>query len=262
MSPPTFEGRTDRAVNDWNEIKAWRKAQRAALIARRAAVPDAVRRGWNERITALLVEGFPMLGGLTIGFCWPYQGEFDSRFAIRHWRERGATAALPEVAGKGLPLRFRKWWPGAPMAPGVYGIPVPVGTELVRPHAVLVPMNGFDEQGFRLGYGGGYFDRTLASLSPRPLAIGVGFELARLATIFPQPHDVPMDFVVTEAGIHAVRNGALAAVDAAACRERAARLLAVRGLPQRTEASAGGYSSPPCYAHEFPGYFGETGSER
>jgi 5-formyltetrahydrofolate cyclo-ligase len=245
-------------VDDWNEIKSWRKAQRAALIARREAVPDTVRRSWNERITALLVEGFPMFGGLTIGFCWPYKKEFDPRFAIRRWREQGATAALPEVAGKGLPLRFREWWPGAPMTPGVYGIPAPTGTRLVRPDAVLVPMNGFDEQGYRLGYGAGYFDRTLSSLAPRPLAVGVTFELARLATIFPQPHDIPMDFVVTEAGIHVVEDGSLAAIDAAACRERAARLLAARGLPQRAEASAGGYSSPPCYAHEFPGYFGET----
>src|SRR6185436_2040899 len=100
---------------------------------------------------------------------------------------------------------FRAWWPGAPMTAGVYDIPIPDGTAIVAPDAAIVPMNGFDAQGYRLGYGGGYFDRTLASMSPRPLAIGVSYEFARLATIYPQPHDVAMDFVVTEAGLHAVK---------------------------------------------------------
>ncbi|MBI4196042.1 MAG: 5-formyltetrahydrofolate cyclo-ligase [Betaproteobacteria bacterium] len=246
-------------MTDWNEIRAWRKARRAELIARRDAVDRDTRRRWNERISALLERGFPMLGGMVVGFCWPYKGEFDARFAIRDWRRQGATAALPEVVAKGQPLRFRTWWPGAPMAPGVYGIPVPQDTEVVVPDVVLAPMNGFDESGCRLGYGGGYFDRTLAALAPRPLAVGVAFEIARLATIFPQRHDIPMDFVVTEEGIHAVGNGALAPVDAAACGERAARLLATRGLPRRRAGEeAGGFSSPPCYAHEFPGYFGEA----
>ncbi len=66
---------------------------------------------------------------------------------------------------------------------------------------MLIPLVGFDAQGYRLGYGGGYFDRTLAALSPRPRTIGVGFELGRLATIDPQPHDIPFDIIVTEAGI-------------------------------------------------------------
>ena len=69
------------------------------------------------------------------------------------------------------------------------------------PNIILLPLVAFDRQGFRLGYGGGYFDRTLAALVPRPLAIGVGFELARVADIRPQAHDLPLDAVVTEAGI-------------------------------------------------------------
>ena len=64
--------------------------------------------------------------------------------------------------------------------------------------AGLAPLVGFDSCGYRLGYGGGYYDRTLAAATPKPLAIGVGFELSRLDTIHPQPHDVPMDFIVTE----------------------------------------------------------------
>ena len=220
-------------MNDWNEIKAWRKARRSELIARRAVLDRETRKRWNERITGLLEEGFPIVAGMVVGFCWPYKGEFDARFAIRHWRERGATAALPEVVAKGSPLRFRRWWPGAPMAPGIYDIPVPAGTEIVLPDAVVVPMNGFDNQGYRIGYGGGYFDYTLAALAPRPLAIGVSYEFARLATIFPQPHDIPMDFVVTEAAVYAADDGSLVVLDVAQCRARAARMLAMRGLPRR-----------------------------
>ena len=245
-------------MNDWDEIKQWRKARCKELIACRANLSREQRARWNERITELLEQGFPMLAGTVIAFCWPYQGEFDARFAIREWRRRGATAVLPEVVAKDAPLTFRKWWPGAPMRPGVYDIPVPAGTEIVPPDAAVVPMNGFDNEGYRIGYGGGYFDRTLAALAPRPLAIGVSYELGRLVTIFPQTHDIPMDFVVTEAAVYAADGGSLAPLDVAHCRERAARLLAMRGLPRRQSGSApGGYSSPACYAHEFPGYFGK-----
>ena len=215
----------------WPPIRDWRKQQRAALIARRTAVPRDILRQWNAAISELIACGFPMLTGMTIAFCWPFQSEFDARFVIRRFRERGATAALPVVVAKAHPLQFRKWWPGAPMIPGVYGIPVPDGTELVMPDAAIVPMNGFDARGYRLGYGGGYFDRTLAAAAPQPLAIGVGFELARLPTIQPQPHDIAMDFVVTEAGIHAVAGSQLVCVGAEECRARVQRLCHERGLP-------------------------------
>ncbi len=243
--------------NDWAQIKVWRKARRAELIARREQASPADRQHWNASITAYLESGFEPLGRLTIGFCWPYKGEFDARFAIRTFRQRGAAAALPAVVNKTGPLEFRLWWPGAPMTPGVYAIPVPDGTQPVVPDAAIVPMNGFDEHGYRLGYGGGYFDRTLAAAVPHPIAIGVSYELARMPTIYPQAHDIAMDFVVTEAGIYAVTAGALKSVDARDCSARVGRLCEERGLPRQAEGSAG-YSSPPCYAAEFPGYFGET----
>ncbi len=212
-------------------------------------------------MTALIESGFPMLAGMTVGFCWPYKHEFDARFAIRRLRDKGATAALPAVIEKAGPLQFRKWWPGAPMKPGVYDIPVPDGTELLVPDAAIVPMNGFDGQGYRLGYGGGYFDRTLVAIAPRPLAIGVSFEFARLPTIHPQPHDIPMDFVVTEAGLHAVTGAQLARIDAGECRARAQRLCDERRLP-RPKPADNGLSSPVCYASEFPGYFGDNGDKK
>lgn len=237
------------------DIKAWRKTRRAELVSLRSATPQPERKAWNERITAQLLAGFDVPDDSVVGYCWPYQAEFDARFAVRVWRERGAQAALPEVLAARAPLQFRKWWPGAPMRRGVYDIPVPDGTEIVVPDIALVPMNGFDGQGFRLGYGGGFFDRTLAACGQRMLAIGVSYEILRLPTIYPQPHDVAMDFVVTEAGVYAAGGNALERLDAAASRARAAQLLAARRLP-RAAYPCEGYSSPPCYASEFPEYFG------
>lgn len=121
----------------------------------------------------------------------------------------GREVALPVVVGPGLPLEFRRWTRATPMASGVYDIPYPAEGEGVRPGALLVPLVGFDEGGFRLGYGGGFYDRTLASEPAKPLAIGVGFELSRLATIFPLPHDIPMDYIVTEKALYRPGPGGL-----------------------------------------------------
>lgn len=246
----------DEDVLSWDEIRAWRKAQRQALVARRAASPASERSAWNDAITAQLVAGFGMPHEAIVGYCWPYKGEFDARFAVHRWREQGAIAALPEVVQAKAPLQFRKWWPGAPMRPGVYDIPVPDGTEVVMPDIAIVPMNAFDERGYRLGYGGGFFDRTLAACGRRMVAIGVSYEMLRVPTIHPQSHDIPMDFVVTEDAIYAAGGEPLAKLDAAATRDAFARLLDTRGLPRETHR-AGGYSSPACYAAEFPEYFGE-----
>ncbi len=184
-----------------DDIKAWKASQRKELIARRVAVSDADRGVWNAAITRHLIDGFPQLTALCIGIYWPYLGEFDPRHAVHHFRSLGATAALPEVVRKAEPLQFRNWWPGVAMGKGVYDIPVPEGTEVVVPQALIMPPVGFDAAGFRLGYGGGFYDRTLAGITPRPLTIGVAYELSRLDTIHPQDFDLAMDYVVTERGI-------------------------------------------------------------
>lgn len=150
------------------------------------------------------------------------------------------------------------------MTKGVFDLPVPDGTEVVRPEALLIPPVGFDAQGYRLGYGGGYFDRTLAAMVPQPLKIGVAFELSRIPTIYPQPHDVPMDFIVTEAGVHHASKHGLEHVGdlrqvlklaSAIIRERDRRA-PISGEPAgSTRPVARQYASPPCYANELdPAY--------
>jgi 5,10-methenyltetrahydrofolate synthetase len=255
---------TDTVPRTWQDINAWRKARRVELIARREAVPAEERQRWNDAITKSLEAGLAVPPGTIVGFCWPFKGEFDARYAVRHWRDRGAIAALPEVTGKGQPLQFRKWWPGAPMRRGVYDIPFPADTDVVVPDIAIVPMNGYDELGYRLGYGGGYFDRTLAKWRGGMVAIGVTYEALRLATIYPQPHDIPMDLVVTETGIHRAAGGRLQTLEAGDAGQHVRQLLAARGLPRAAPIAPAdaGYTSPPCYASEFPGYFGDEPTQR
>ncbi len=210
-----------------------RKAARATLIARRLAAPAADRAQWSARIEAHLRQGFGLLEGMTVGLCWPYQGEFDARPFVRDLRRRGARAALPVVVARGQPLEFREWWPGVAMVNGVYDLPVPDGTAVVQPDALLIPAVGIGPAGDRLGYGGGFFDRTLAALDPKPIAIGIAFELSRMPTSEPAAHDVLMDFVVTETGIEVVAAGGLDRLTAEACQARIAALARQRGLPRR-----------------------------
>ncbi|MEP4420404.1 MAG: 5-formyltetrahydrofolate cyclo-ligase, partial [Nitratireductor sp.] len=113
---------------------------------------------------------------------------------------RGGTLALPVVVEKAAPLVFRDWRPGMKLEKGVWNIPVPPAAPAVIPDIVISPVVGFDPANYRLGYGGGFFDRTLAALPARPTVIGVGYAAAAIATIYPQPHDIAMDFIVTEAG--------------------------------------------------------------
>jgi 5-formyltetrahydrofolate cyclo-ligase len=253
-----------KPMKDWNEIRAWRKARRAELIAAREAFDPGERKAWSERIAQSLEAGFPVTRGVVVGFCWPHRSEFDARFVVRRWRDLGATAALPAVVEKAGPLQFRHWWPGAPMKPAVYDIPVPDGTEVLAPDIAIVPMNGFDGRGYRLGYGGGYFDRTLAALERRVIAVGVAYEALRLPTIHPQAHDIPMDFVVTEAAIYAAGGEDLRPLSVEQCAAQASELMKRRKLPsERPPVSEPGarYASPVCYAPEIaPDYFGELGA--
>lgn len=200
-------------MNQFN-WQAWRRRKRPELIAARKALAREDRAAHDRAIDNRLESAFAAIGGLTVGFCWPIAAEPEPRFAVQRWRQMGSRAALPVVVAPRTPLEFRKWWPGAPMQAGVYGIPYPVDTEPVTLDAALIPVNGFDAGGYRLGYGGGYFDRTLAGYSVKPICIGLGYELAGLETIHSQPHDVPMDFVVTEAAIRARVNDGLLAMDA------------------------------------------------
>jgi 5-formyltetrahydrofolate cyclo-ligase len=186
---------------DPNEIKLWRRGERERLLALRTAVPAAERQRWGAAIEARLRQVLTELVDGPLGVYWPFRAEFDPRPLIEWAIAQGRVVALPVVVDKRGPLEYRAWRPGEALVDGVWNIPVPEKREVVIPRVVLAPLVGFDEICYRLGYGGGYFDRTLAALDPRPVAIGVGFELSSIETIHPQPFDVPMQMIVTEAGL-------------------------------------------------------------
>lgn len=188
-------------MESWDQIHAWRRSKRVELLERRRGLSSAERRSIRSAVTALVLDRVTALRGGCIGSYWPIKGEIDPRPLVRACLERGARAALPVVVEKFRPLEFWAWEPSGRLRRGIWNIPVPVQRRVVRPTALLVPLLGFDSAGHRLGYGGGHYDRTLAAMPTRPLTIGIGHEFGRLETIHPQPHDIAMDAVVTEAGI-------------------------------------------------------------
>lgn len=175
------------------DVARFRKAERARLIAARLALPIDTRTRMAEAICAELAPLIPE--GAILGVYWPIKGELDLRPLMASAHARGVRVALPVVIEKARPLVFRPWLPHCRMTRGVWNIPVPDTEDSVIPTVVISPVVGTADN-YRLGYGGGFYDRTLASFDPRPLVIGIGPSVAAIPTIFPQPWDIPMDRVI------------------------------------------------------------------
>jgi 5-formyltetrahydrofolate cyclo-ligase len=182
------------------ELAAFRREQRERCRALRRAAGQEVRNAVVanvDRVVDALLRERP---DVCIAFYWPIQGEIALFPSMQRALDRGATVALPIVVAQDTPLVFREWTLATAMESGMWNIPIPsASSREVDPHALFVPLVGYDDAGYRLGNGGGFYDRTLAVRAPRPLAIGVGFTSLRMPTIRPHEHDMPMDFVVTEA---------------------------------------------------------------
>lgn len=183
----------------WPEIARWRKAERERLIAARLAIPADARAAMAAKIAKRLDAIIGDVSGRTVSLYWPFRGEPDLRPWMASIVARGGIPALPVVIEKAHPLVFRAYKPGDRLEKGVWNIPIPAEGDPVIPDIVIAPLVGVDPGNYRLGYGGGFFDRTLGSLPGKPLVIGVGYEMQRIPTIHPQPHDIPMDRIVVEA---------------------------------------------------------------
>ena len=193
---PEFSGPAQSVA--WSDVARWRKAERERLISERMAWNADLRMARSETIARKLDQAIDKVGNRIVSLYWPFKGEPDLRNWLIQLIERGARIALPVVVQKGAPLEFRLWAPGEPLERGIWNILVPAHGAVVTPDIVIAPVVGFDDANYRLGYGGGYFDRTLAATPKKPFAIGIGYGSSRISTIYPQPHDIAMDLIVTD----------------------------------------------------------------
>ena len=187
--------------------KSDKQSLRQRLIAERLALPN--RLILSEELQRVM--RFWLMGreDTVIGAYWPIKGEFDPLPALHRWKEDGELLEEPQLRRIGLPvidkqtktLSFHAWYPGCPMEEDAYGIPKPKDTEAFEPELLLVPCVGYGPKGLRLGYGGGFYDRTLARLQPRPFTVGVGFAHGYVPWLQGEPHDVPLDAMLVEDGV-------------------------------------------------------------
>lgn len=182
----------------------WRHAVRRALLGWRAGLDAQTHQKVSDQIRGHFATFLKDRTAATIGFYWPIQNEIDLRPVVTAHVKSGGKAALPVVPGKDQAMIFHDWTPDTEMVPGFARIPEPVESKMVPVHVMVAPLVGFDDRGYRLGYGGGFFDRTLAAMKVRPLVVGVGFAATRLADILPHEYDIPVDIILTEAGMSPV----------------------------------------------------------
>jgi 5,10-methenyltetrahydrofolate synthetase len=184
-----------------------KKALRNRLLHERLHLNDRLARSAALRETLRVW----LLGrtDTVIGAYWPIKGEFDPLPALHRWKEDGELLDAPRRRRIGLPvvnklhktLTFHAWYPGCPMEEDAYGIPKPKDTELLAPTLLLVPCVGYGPGGYRLGYGGGFYDRTLAALKPRPYAVGLGYTQGFVENFVPDAHDQPLDAMLNDNGV-------------------------------------------------------------
>ncbi|ABE32734.1 5-formyltetrahydrofolate cyclo-ligase [Paraburkholderia xenovorans LB400] len=173
------------------------------LEARLQAASEPAR---NTALARHLLDALKQYGVNSVGFYWPLAGEFDARAAISIWLAANTQreASLPVVKERGVPLEFHAWAPDTPMKIGHHRITVPASGRIVIPELLFVPCVGFDANGYRLGYGGGYYDRTLAAWpgATKPITVGIAYEACRTPALEREAHDIPLDLIVTEAALY------------------------------------------------------------
>ncbi|VWX55490.1 5-formyltetrahydrofolate cyclo-ligase [Burkholderiales bacterium 8X] len=203
-SPPDSSSKTDLSPKG---------RLRTSLIEQRLAMPDwDARSDLLQRVMRIWLVGRP---DAVIGAYWPIKREFDPLPALHRWKEDGELLDRPQPRRIGLPvvdrehktLSFLAWHPGCPMENDAFDIPKPKDTEQITPTLLFVPCLGYSAGGYRLGYGGGFYDRTLASLEPRPFTVGLGFANGFLEDLDPEAHDLPLDAILNENGVVWPMNG-------------------------------------------------------
>lgn len=185
-----------------DNIDAEKRALRASCLDRRKGLMKSARPHDFDVASYHFLEHVPVAEEIVVSAYYPINSEFDPRPILRRLDHERRVCALPVVTAAHRPLRFRRWHPEDPVEEGAHGTYAPLaGAPIVEPSVVIVPMLAFDRAGYRLGYGGGYFDRTLEQLrrkSPGTLAVGLAFAGQELDVVPHGDHDQPLDWIVTE----------------------------------------------------------------
>jgi 5-formyltetrahydrofolate cyclo-ligase len=186
-----------------------KKELRATLLeARLHAAREAAN---NEALSRRVLDALTVYAPASVGLYWPLSGEFDIRDAIGVWLSGDVLrrAALPVITGRSEPLEFHVWTPDMPMQVGEHRIHEPTSGEVIVPDLLFVPCVGFDADGYRLGYGGGYYDRTLSRFRAGggkvPVTVGVAYEACRTEALLREAHDIPLDAVITDVRLYPER---------------------------------------------------------
>jgi 5,10-methenyltetrahydrofolate synthetase len=174
--------------------------ERKRLLQVRSAIPAAVAQEMDQRLNDRLLKLLDEHSIKCLAVYCPIRDEPNIRKYYPDYEEK-YQLALPVCSAVGK-LRFFSWKPGEEMQVGSYGIPVPAQGLEVLPDALLIPCVGFSSTGYRLGYGGGWFDKTLPELPKTVISIGIAYDVLELPRYQPEPFDVPMNFVVTESTVH------------------------------------------------------------
>jgi 5-formyltetrahydrofolate cyclo-ligase len=184
------------------DIEQSKSVLRAAAHKKRAAFHPSLRAEAARTAMAHFLEAVPLEKSEVVAGYWPIRDEMDVTGIVARLMDSGQQVCLPVVLGDEQPLEMRLWQDGAPLYEAGYGTLAPADdAPRVEPDVILMPLLGFDRRGTRLGYGGGYYDRTLAALTKRPRLIGFAFALQEIDAIPREAHDVPLDFIVTENGV-------------------------------------------------------------
>jgi len=199
--PPMKSHQNESSAGAAEDRPTLKNKLRATLRAARRGVTDRDRCAVQvARNVGLVLARLPDLRNLTVAGYFPLTDELDSRPAMQMAAGAGARVGLAVVAGRDAPLVFRQWQPGDELEPGPFGTFHPRSGAALDPDILLVPLLGFDRTGHRLGYGAGYYDRTLAELRGQRsvLALGLAFDVQEVPEVPAEANDQALDMVITE----------------------------------------------------------------
>jgi len=179
-------------------------ALRQSFLERRLQLLPNERANAAHAVAETFFKHVPLATGAIVAGYWPVKGELDVMPILRELLRKGHTCTLPHVTGEGAPLLFRQWDENMTMTTGKYGVHEPASNVTLMPDVILVPILAFDANGHRLGYGAGFYDRTLARLKKQKniRTIGLAYEMQLYGTLPAEENDVKMDMIITDRNIY------------------------------------------------------------